>query len=392
MEKNLKLSIVSIEEERVNYLACAFGVVVSIGACILVEGFLDGGPRDYIVLLLAAVSLLIRFLEKKIERFQKYAKYAYMTFPIWGACVLVISNDGKFAGATQIYFMWVLLAVAYCDERMVLLCSSLTILSTACAIVLFPGAMLQLDNIITWFYIFVAYVMESILAVIIANRMRNILLRTQQLKQYEVEWTYLEQLEKKEEKNREFIHNVSHQFIAIAELARVKNCEQIVHLLEELNVNLAQNDRFIYTSHKVINAVLTAKMSEALEQQCEFDVFVEPGTQFGSVTNSDWVAMLGNMLDNAFEAAKQCKDEKSKIVLRKYMERKGRMCVVKIVNHFARKPFRQKDGFVSTKKVKGVHGIGVKSVENTIGKYGGYLQCMIEEDKFFAILALPIEK
>ena len=113
MEKNLKLSIVSIEEERVNYLACAFGVVVSIGACILVEGFLDGGPRDYIVLLLAAVSLLIRFLEKKIERFQKYAKYAYMTFPIWGACVLVISNDGKFAGATQIYFMWVLLAVAY---------------------------------------------------------------------------------------------------------------------------------------------------------------------------------------------------------------------------------------------------------------------------------------
>lgn len=392
MEKNLKLSIVSIEEERVNYLACAFGVVVSIGACILVEGFLDGGPRDYIVLLLAAVSLLIRFLEKKIERFQKYAKYAYMTFPIWGACVLVISNDGKFAGATQIYFMWVLLAVAYCDERMVLLCSSLTILSTACAIVLFPGAMLQLDNIITWFYIFVAYVMESILAVIIANRMRNILLRTQQLKQYEVEWTYLEQLEKKEERNREFIHNVSHQFIAIAELARVKNCEQIVHLLEELNVNLAQNDRFIYTSHKVINAVLTAKMSEALEQQCEFDVFVEPGTQFGSVTNSDWVAMLGNMLDNAFEAAKQCKDEKRKIVLRIYMERKGRMCVVKIVNHFARKPFRQKDGFVSTKKVKGVHGIGVKSVENTIGKYGGYLQCMIEEDKFFVILALPIEK
>lgn len=154
-------------------------MVVSIGACILVEGFLDGGPRDYIVLLLAAVSLLIRFLEKKIERFQKYAKYAYMTFPIWGACVLVISNDGKFAGATQIYFMWLLLAVAYCDERMVLLCSSLTILSTACAIVLFPGAMLQLDNIITWFYIFVAYVMESILAVIIANRIRNSLLRTQ---------------------------------------------------------------------------------------------------------------------------------------------------------------------------------------------------------------------
>lgn len=392
MEKSLKLRILSIEEERVNFLAYAFGMVVSISACLFVIGFLDGNRRDLIVLLLAAVSQLIHIFEKKVVVFRKYAKYAYMTFPIWGACVIVISNDGKFAGASQIYFMWLLLAVAYCEEKMVLLCSSLTILSTMCAIIFFPGAMLKLDNIIVWFYIFIAYVLASILATIIANRMRNMLLQSQQLKQYEIEWNYLEQLEKKDEKNREFIHNVSHQFMAIAELARAKNCEQIVYLLEELNENLAHNERTIYTSHKVVNAVLVAKMREALEVQCDFDVFVEPGTKFGNVSGSDWVAMLGNLLDNAFDAAKQCKEEKRNVVLRIYMERQGRMCVVKVINYFARKPLLKKDGFVSTKKVKGVHGIGVKSVENTIEKYGGYLQCMIEEDCFSAILALPIEK
>ena len=392
MEKKLKLSILSIEEEKVNFLACAFGVAISVGAFILATRFWDGGVRDSIVLLLTVFSLFVRFLEKKIVKFQKYAKYAYMTFPIWGACVLVISNDGKFAGATQIYFMWLLIAVAYCDERMVLLCSSLTILSTMCAIILFPEAMFKLDNIIVWFYIFIAYVLASILAAIIANTMRNMLVQSQQLKQYEAEGDYLEQLEKKEEKNREFIHNVSHQFMAIAELARASNCEQIINLLEELNENLAQNEQGIYTTHKVVNAVLTSKIREATEKQCEFDILVEPGVKFGNVTNSDWVAMLGNLLDNAFDAARQCKEEKRKVVLRIYMERQGRMCVVKVINYFAKKPLLKKDGFISTKKVKGIHGIGVKSVENTIEKYGGYLQCMMEGEVFLSILAVPIEK
>lgn len=392
MDKNLKLSILSIEEERVNFLACVFGVAVSVLALIVVVGFLDGGANDYIVLLLMAVSLLIRFLEKKIEWFAPYAKYAYMTFPIWGACVLVMSNDGKFAGATQVYFMWLILAIAYYDEKMVLLCSAMTILSTAAAIILFPEPMLKLDSLTIWFYIFTIYVMASILAAIIANRMRNLILQTQQLKQYEVEWTYLEQLEKKEEKNSEFIHNVRHHFMAIGELARAEHCDQIVHLLEELNINLAQNERIVYARHKVVNAVLSEKMSEALEQQIDFDVYVEPGTQFGSVTNSDWVVMLGNLLDNAFDAAQKCEGDKRRIRLRIYMEQEGKVCVAKIVNYFTKKPLYRKNGFLTTKQVKGVHGIGVKSVENTIEKYGGYLQCLVDEERFTAILILPIPK
>lgn len=392
MERNLKLTILSMEEERVNFLACVFGGMVSILALIIVVGFLDGGPRDYIVLLLLAVSLLIRILEKKIERFAPYAKYAYMTFPIWGACVLVISGDGKFAAATQVYFMWLILATAYYDEKIVLFCSAMTILSTAGAIILFPKEMFKLDNLTIWFYMLIVYVMASILAAIIANRMRNMILQMQQLKQYEVEWTYLEQLEKKEEKNSEFIHNVNHHFMAIGELARAKHCDQIVNLLEELKVTLAQNERIIYANHKVVNAVLSEKMSEAMELQIDFDAYVEPGTGFGSVTNSDWVIMLGNLLDNAFDAVKECKGEKRRIILRIYMEQQGKVCVVKIVNYFTKKPLYRKTGFVSTKQVKGVHGIGVKSVENTIEKYGGYLQCLIEEECFTAILVLPIEK
>lgn len=372
-------------------MAFVFGTLASVGAFIVVVGFLGGAPRDSIALLITAVCLLIQISEKKIKWFKQYAKYAYMTIPFWGTCVLVVSNDGKFAAVTQAYFMWLILSVAYYDASVVLACSTVTIVSTAGAIILFPEAMLKLDNLTIWLYIFSVYLLATLLAAIIAKRMRYLIEQTRQIKLYEDELSYLEQLEKKEEKHSEFIHNINHYFMAIGQLAREEHCQQIIRLMEELNTELIQNERIIYTNHKVVNAVLSEKAGEASEHKIEFDVYVEPGMRFGEAADSELVAMLGNLLDNALEAVKHCTGEKRKIVVRLYMEKEGRVCVVKIVNYFKEPPHLQKSGFISTKKEKGLHGIGIKSVEHTAQKYGGYLQCLVEEESFSAILILPVK-
>ena len=308
---------------------------------------------------------MIQISEKKIKGFKKYAKYAYMTIPFWGTCVLIVSNDGKFAAVTQAYFMWLILSIAYYDVFVVLLCSAVTIASTAGAIILFPEAMLKLDNLTIWFYIFTVYLLATLLAAIIAKRMRDLIEQTREVKRYEDELIYLEQLEKKEEKHSEFIHNINHYFKAIGELAREEHCEQIIRLVAELDTELIQNERTIYTTHKVVNAVLSEKAGEAAEHQIDFDVYVEPGIQFGKVADSELVAMLGNLLDNALEAVKHCTGEKRKVVLRIYLEKEGRVCVVKVVNYFAEKPRLHKSGFISSKRENGLHGIGIKSVART---------------------------
>lgn len=388
----MKLSILNMEEERVNSIAFGFGVVSAIGAFIVVVGFLNGSFKDSIVLTALLVGLLIRIMEKNVGWFKEYAKYGYMAMPFWATCVLIVSNDGKFAAATQFYFMWLMLSVAYYNVKVVLFCSAVTIISTAGAIILFPEAMLKLDNLTIWFYIFSIYLLATILAAIIAKRMRDLIEQAELLKKYETELIYLEQLEKKEEKQSEFIHNINHYFKAIGELAREEHCEQIMNLMQELNLNLIQNERIIYTNHKVVNAVLAEKAREAQEHHIEFDIYVEPGIQFGWVTDGDLVVMLGNLLDNALGAAKLCEEEKRRIVLRIFKEKDGRVCVVKLVNYFVKKPVFYKAGFISTKREKGLHGIGIKSVENTIKKYGGYLQCLVEKESFSAILVLPLKK
>lgn len=385
----MNLSILNIEEERVNLIAFIFGELASIGAFIVVVCLWGGTLRDGIVLGLALIGCLIRGLEKKTEWFEKYAKYAYMTMPFWITWVLVISNDGKFAATTQAYFMWLILSIAYYEVSLVVLCAATTIISTAGAIILFPEAMLKLDSLAMWYYIFTVYFMAAVLAAIIAKRMRYLIEQTQKLRTYEDELSYLELLEEKEEKHSEFIHNINHYFMVIGELAREEHCDQIINIMTELNLNLTQNERTIYTRHRVANAVLSKKAREALENEIEFDAYVEPGICFGKTADSDLAAMLGNLLDNALEAARDCEEDKRKIALRIYMEKDGRVCVVKVVNHFAQRPQRHKSGFISSKKEKGLHGIGVKSVENTVKKYGGFLQCLIEEENFTAILVLP---
>ena len=71
------------------------------------------------------------------------------------------------------------------------------------------------------------------------------------------------------------------------------------------------------------------------------------------------------------------------------MQNEGNFCVVKITNNFMGEIIRNENGFVSTKKEKGIHGIGIQSVRNTAEKYNGYLECLIENKIFTAILVLP---
>lgn len=390
-EKRAKQDMINLEEEETNTIVFAAAQIISIMAFIAVVIFLDGSARDWIILAAPIAGIVIRFLEKKTKWFKSYAKYMYLTISFWCTCVLVFTNDGKYAAVTQVYFMFLTVAITYYDVKMVLYHSVITIVSTIGALIFFPEAMLKLDNYSIWCYILAVFIMASFFSALIAKRMRQMIEKTRQIKAYEDELVYLEQLEKKEEKHSEFIHNVNHYFKAIGELARIENCEQIVNLVEELNGNLLQNERIIYTGHKVLNAVLSEKKSEATEWQIEFDVYVEPILRLDGIEDGDLVAMFGNLLDNALEAAGQCEGEKRKISLKIFMEKEGRVCVAKLVNFFDSPRVRHKSGFISTKKNRERHGIGIKSVEKTAQKYGGYLQCLIEEEKFSSILILPVK-
>lgn len=198
---------------------------------------------------------------------------------------------------------------------------------------------------------------------------------------------YYDQIEVLNEKYKEFIHNTSHHLKAIGQLVQGDNGNEIHYILNELNIEMEQNETIVYCNNHTMNAILSEKKLQAVHNQVEFDVYVEPGVTLDQVTPFDIVVMLGNLLDNAIVAASKS-DRDRKVISRIFVNNEG-FQVIKIVNHYNGEIIMDQGRFISTKKDKELHGVGIESVKNTAKKYGGYLECLVEDKKFTAILIIP---
>ena len=78
-KEKIRLNLIEVEEERVNTMMFALGMLVSGGGGIAVMGFLGGTAIDLSIILILVVFILFRVMEKYIPGFIKYAKYAYLT-------------------------------------------------------------------------------------------------------------------------------------------------------------------------------------------------------------------------------------------------------------------------------------------------------------------------
>ncbi|PXV95628.1 GHKL domain-containing protein [Lachnotalea glycerini] len=205
----------------------------------------------------------------------------------------------------------------------------------------------------------------------------------------DVELKYYIQITEVNEENKRFIHNSSNYLKVIGELAKAYKIENILEIVKELNIELENNEMKIYSGTPVLNAILSAKGLWAKKQSISFDVYVEPVIHLGNVTDSDLITILGNLLDNAIRAAASCENNKS-VKVRIFMQNEGNFCVIKITNRFTGKLCKTEGGFLTTKEERGIHGIGLKSVESIVKKYNGYLNCFIEDKEFQAIVFLSL--
>ncbi|RKI26562.1 GHKL domain-containing protein [bacterium 1xD8-6] len=186
---------------------------------------------------------------------------------------------------------------------------------------------------------------------------------------------------------QEFVHNISHYLKTIGEFAKENKNYNIISILQGLNIELENNVLATYCDNSVVNAILSEKKSMAEKNNLDLDIYVEPGIDLMGISDIDIITMLSNLLDNALRAAKDA-DDKS-IIVRIYSGNERCFQIIKIVNHFTGIILNTDSGFISTKKEEGIHGMGIKSVENTVEKYDGYLECFVEDNLFTAVLVLP---
>ena len=163
----MKLNVIKNVEKQMNFVMFLVNTMVPVVACSFVMIFLQGTRKDFIVLLMLLVNILVKIFEKKLGRL---AKYIYVCIlPAIGPIVIVFANDGKFGAMTQAYFLYLLLSVAYYDKSVVLVNAIVTVAVNAISILLFLDSFLLMHNIPIWIFVFAVFSLAIVTAYVISS-------------------------------------------------------------------------------------------------------------------------------------------------------------------------------------------------------------------------------
>lgn len=180
-------------------------------------------------------------------------------------------------------------------------------------------------------------------------------------------------------------HDLKHSLTQWRALAKEKGDTNALQSISEYEKEL-QSSLLINVENESANAIINQKYLEARQAKLEFlidgafhkDLFI---------SKLDLCSLLGNLLDNAFEAAAQAETELLRRV-KLSIKRKGNLLILMIENGYAIKPVLKNGVFVTHKKDKDLHAIGMRSIQIVAEKYGGVVHHSFKNQWFQATVML----
>ncbi len=166
------------------------------------------------------------------------------------------------------------------------------------------------------------------------------------------------------------------------------NVNEAVEYLEDLRGPVREITNSGWTGDEAVDYLIGTKTAAAQEQQIAAEVNMEY-PRHTNIRSADLTAILGNLLDNALEAAKTAQGNRR--FIRLTVRRINDMLVIKVENGCDAPPVSKQGELISAKTEGGLHGWGLKSVRAAAEKYDGIVETMYEDHVFRAVVTLSFE-
>ena len=264
-------------------------------------------------------------------------------------------------------------------------------LSLAAMTVLIPSALddreLQLTCTIVVIIIAVMNIIACILFVHIcrSNRLRETysLLKFQ----YESEQKRAEDIKELYLQIRSMRHDMKNHLSTVNILASQDKCSEIYDYTSDLiNDNSYINRIFIFTGNDLLDAVVNMKFSiaENLGISCSAHIDRDIGTGM-PFRPADTSVLLGNLLDNALEAAAA---SERKLMLLNIVNRNGSLYII-VSNTIAASVLDNNPKLQTSKPDKELHGFGTKNINKIVRSYNGIINYSEDGDIFNCDILIP---
>lgn len=192
------------------------------------------------------------------------------------------------------------------------------------------------------------------------------------------------------EQYKERIHNIKYYLKQIGIYLEGKQYKKIAEVLAELKIGIHKEEKDLICSDRFLNALLTDYREIAKKNHVHTEVFVESGFKIDFMKEVDVISILGNLIDNALEAARQCENGMVSIAL--YMENGGSLAVCRIENNYVGVLRNEGTQLLTSKEYPELHGIGLQNVKRLVEKYRGYMQQEYEKGVYVATLIFPAQE
>ena len=164
---------------------------------------------------------------------------------------------------------------------------------------------------------------------------------------------------------------------------------EAVRYPDELQVPVQEMTDTIWTGDETVDYLINSKARAAEAGGIRYQAQVE-FPRHTNLQSADLCAILGNLLDNALEAAGRVPEEEGRFV-RLTIRRINQMLVIKVENGFAVLPVEENGALKTSKEDHGLHGWGLKSARIAAEKYDGTVQTSYAGGIFRAVATLSYQ-
>ena len=186
--------------------------------------------------------------------------------------------------------------------------------------------------------------------------------------------------------NAKLFHDFHNHIGVLRQLLSHKKLQDAIQYLDELQTPVLEMTNTIWTGDETIDYLINSKAQAAESCAVQFQIQVE-FPRHTNLKSADLCAIIGNLLDNAFEAARQV-PEKEKRFVHLTIRRIHQMIIIKVENSFSSIPIQEDGIFQSSKEENGLHGWGLKSAQAATEKYDGTVQTSYTHNTFRAVATL----
>ena len=205
-------------------------------------------------------------------------------------------------------------------------------------------------------------------------------------RQLDVQRQELLRINQKMEQGRIYRHDMRHHLSVLNELAEGAQSEELREYISSLDLRISDMEKERYCDNTVVNAVLSSYIGQAKQKNIRIEAKVNIPKEL-PLDAFDICTILANALDNAVVA---CGGQKERWINMALSLHDNGNFSVDIKNPSETPVVFGKDGLPLSRGGER-HGIGLKSIDAIVRKYGGIMRCTCEDGIFrlSAVLFAP---